>query len=53
MWNAFEWIALAVSAAIFVWMVFDGWRVGQSHSEDVLLSSREGVDELVPEKKGA
>jgi len=53
MWNALEWIAWAVSAGIVVWMVFDGWRVGQSHSEDVLLSSREGVDELVPEKKEA
>ena len=52
MWNALEWIAWAISAIIFIWMVYDGWRVGQTHSEDVLLSSREGVDELVPEKKG-
>ena len=53
MWDALEWIAWAVSAVIFVWMVYDGWRVGQSHSEDVLLSSREGVDELVPDRKGS
>ena len=53
MWDALEWIAWAVSAIIFVWMVYDGWRVGQTHSEDVLLSSREGVDELIPEKKGS
>jgi hypothetical protein len=52
LWNALECIAWAASAIVFMWMVFDGWRVGQSHSEDVLLSSREGVDELIPEKKG-
>jgi hypothetical protein len=50
MWDALEWIAWIVSAIIFIWMVHDGWRVGEAHSEDVLLSSREGVDELVPEK---
>ena len=27
--------------------------VDQDFSEDMLLSSREGVDELIPEKKGA
>ena len=53
MWDVLEWIAWIVSAIIFVWMVYDGWRVGQNNSEDVLLSSREGVDELIPEKKGA
>jgi len=52
MWNSLEWIAWAISAVIFIWMVYDGWRVGQTNSEDVLLSSREGVDELIPEKKG-
>jgi hypothetical protein len=50
MWDALEWIAWIVSAIIFIWMVRDGWRVGEAHGEVVLLSSREGVDELVPEK---
>jgi hypothetical protein len=52
MWNALEWIAWIASAAIFLWMVYDGWKVGKDYGEDVLLSSREGVDELIPEKKG-
>ena len=54
MWDALEWIAWAISAVIFIWMVYDGlWRVNQDYSDDVLLSSREGVDELIPEKKGS
>jgi len=53
MWDVLEWIAWAISAAIFIWMLYDAWHVDRSYSEDVLLSSREGVDELIPEKKGA
>jgi hypothetical protein len=53
MWDALEWIAWAISAAIFIWMFHDAWRVDRDYSEDILLSSREGVDELIPEKKGA
>ena len=52
MWNVLEWLAWIVCAIIFVWMVYDGWRVGQEYDESTLLSSREGLDELVPEKKG-
>lgn len=52
MWDLLEWVAWAASALIFIWMVYDAWRVGQNTSEDVLLSSREGIDELLPEKKG-
>jgi hypothetical protein len=51
MWTTLEWIAWAVSALIFAWMVYDGWKVGNSYSEDVLLSSREGVDELLQDRK--
>jgi hypothetical protein len=53
MWDVLEWVAWAISAAIFIWMLYDAWRVDQDFSEDMLLSSREGVDELIPEKKGA
>jgi hypothetical protein len=27
MWDALEWIAWAISAAIFIWMFYDAWRV--------------------------
>ena len=52
MWDILEWAAWAISAAIFIWMVYDAWHVGQGYSEEMLLSSREGVDELV-DKKGS
>ena len=53
MWTALEWIAWIASGLIVLWMVYDGWKVGHDFGEDVLLSSREGVDELIPEKKGS
>jgi hypothetical protein len=34
---------------MLVWMVWDFFKVNTSYSEDVLLSSREGVDELFAE----
>ncbi len=46
MWQLLEIAAWAVSAALIGWMVWDAFRVGQTHSEAVLLSSREGVDDL-------
>ncbi len=46
LWLIAEWLAWIASAAIFLWMLVDMIRVNRSFSEDVLLSSREGVDEL-------
>ena len=34
---------------ILAWMVWDFFKVNIGYSEDVLLSSREGVDELFAE----
>jgi hypothetical protein len=45
-WQILEYAAWAVSALILLWMVTDAWKVGQSVSEEQLLSSKEGVDEL-------
>jgi hypothetical protein len=55
MWSVLEWIAWALSAGMLFWMIFDAWKVGQQHSEEQLLSSREGVDDLFvhDQKKGA
>jgi len=55
MWSVLEWIAWALSAAMLIWMVLDAWKVGQQFSEEQLLSSREGVDDLFShdQKKGA
>lgn len=56
MWQILEIAAWAISAILIGWMVWDAFRVGQTHSEAVLLSSREGVDDLFGDqssKKGA
>ena len=45
-WQILEYLAWALSAVMLAWMVVDAWRVGQQFSEDTLLSSKEGVDEL-------
>ncbi len=46
MWEMSGWAAWVISAAIFVWLGWDFVRTNASFSENVLLSSREGVDEL-------
>ncbi len=46
MWAISGWIAWAVSAAIFLFLIVDFFRVNSRFSEEQLLSSREGVDEL-------
>lgn len=52
MWAASGWIAWAISAAIFIWLGWDFFVVNAQFKEDVLLSSREGVDELFPTQGG-
>ena len=45
-WQILEYVAWVVSALLLLWMVHDAWKVGQQNSEESLLSSKEGVDEL-------
>jgi hypothetical protein len=45
-WQILEYAAWAASALILLWMVADAWKVGTQFSEETLLSSKEGVDEL-------
>lgn len=45
-WIVLEYGAWAIAAALMLWMVTDAIRVGREFSEDVLLSSEEGHDEL-------
>ncbi len=47
-WQASVWAAWIISAAIFLWLLYDFFVVNAKFKEDVLLSSREGVDELFP-----
>ena len=46
-WDIATWAAWIVSAAIFLWMLWDGLRIGHKYVEDLLQSSREGVDEIL------
>jgi len=46
MWSILGPVSWVVSAAIFVWLAWDFFRINAQYSEDSLLSSREGVDEL-------
>ena len=52
MWEISGTVAWALSAIIFLWLVFDFFRVNMKYSEAVLTSSREGVDELFPTEEG-
>src|SRR5579871_932029 len=49
MWQLMTWVAWAVSAVLLLWMFWDFVSVNRRYSEDVLLSSREGVDDLFGE----
>lgn len=52
MWEISGWVAWALSAIIFGWLIYDFFKVNIKYSEAVLLSSREGVDELFPTQAG-
>ena len=45
-WQVSVWAAWIISAAIFLWLLYDFFVVNAKYGEEVLLSSREGVDEL-------
>jgi len=46
-WDIFEFFAWGVSAILFLWIIADAVRINREFSENLLLSSREGIDELV------
>jgi hypothetical protein len=52
MWAISGWVAWILSAVIFIWLVWDFFRINTKYSENILLSSREGVDELFPTEPG-
>jgi hypothetical protein len=53
MWEISGWVAWALAAIIFAWLLWDFFRINLNHSEAELLSSREGVDELFAGKPEA
>ncbi|TAL80929.1 MAG: hypothetical protein EPN75_05820 [Beijerinckiaceae bacterium] len=40
------WAAWIISAALLLWLLWDFMSVNLKYGNDVLLSSREGVDDL-------
>lgn len=51
MWDFLVMAAWGISAAVFLWLVYDFFKVNRDHDESLLLSSREGVDELFADHK--
>lgn len=47
MWDILALAAWVISAAIFLWMAWDFFVVNTKYDESVLISSREGLDELL------
>ena len=46
-WDLIQAAAWLISILLLGWMVLDALRTSRTHSEDVLASSQEGVDELL------
>ncbi len=46
-WDIASYGAWAISALLLLWMVADAIRVNREYDESLLLSSREGSDELL------
>lgn len=46
-WDLLSYAAWAGSALLLLWMVADAIRVNREYDESLLLSSREGSDELL------
>ncbi len=51
-WNLLEYAAWAIAAYLLIYIVFDAWRVGTEYDENLLISSREGSDELLEHMRG-
>lgn len=46
-WDLASYAAWAASALLLLWMIADAVRVNREYDEGLLLSSREGSDELL------
>ena len=52
-WNVLEYAAWGISGVLMLWMLIDAMRVGAEYDEGVLVSSREGADELMESQGNA
>lgn len=53
-WDILTYAAWVISAGLLLWMLMDAIRINQEYDEDLLISSREGADDLLEadEKEG-
>lgn len=53
-WDILSYAAWIISAGLLLWMLMDAIRINQEYDEDLLISSREGADDLLEadEKEG-
>ncbi|MDH5411111.1 MAG: hypothetical protein OEY16_06955, partial [Alphaproteobacteria bacterium] len=53
-WDILSYSAWIISAGLLLWMLMDAIRINREYDEDLLISSREGADELLEadEKEG-
>ncbi len=49
-WDILSYAAWAGAAAFLLWIVVDAIKVSLTYDEDLLMSSREGMDELDPDQ---
>jgi len=50
-WDILSYAAWIVSAGLLLWMLMDAIRINREYDEDLLISSREGADELLEADK--
>lgn len=46
-WDFLSYAAWIISAGLLLWMLMDAIRINREYDEDLLISSREGADELL------
>ncbi len=46
-WTLLTYAAWGISAVIIIYLLTDAFRIGREYDEDMLVSSREGADELL------
>lgn len=50
-WDILSYAAWIISAGLLLWMLMDAIRVNREYDEELLISSREGADELLEADK--
>lgn len=50
-WDMLIYTAWIISAVLLLWMLMDAIRINREYDEDLLISSREGADELLEADK--